>query len=93
MTSIGFWNNEVETGHAGNVKMTIIEDDALLAEITGPTPEEVITTALCLMQGGYSDEDSNDPMAVAISRCAEIMNDAGIMVAEMAHTDELRRES
>lgn len=82
MKSIGYWNHEKETGHEAPVKLVIRENDILLAEITAPSAEDVIVTVLQLMEGSHLMMGRTDPMALAVARCAEIMNDAQIMQAE-----------
>ena len=81
---IGKWDHERETGYVAPVKLVIKEESILLAEISAPNAEEAILTALCLMEAGHEMEGRIDPMAIAVARCAEIMNDAQILTAEMA---------
>ncbi len=85
------WDNESETGIKSPVHMEIHEDDILLAEITAETPAHAITTALCLLEATMQTTGQSGPMADAVARCAEIMNDATITEAETAWAGAERR--
>lgn len=81
--NIGTWDGEKETGHPAPVLMMITEDGILLAEIREATPAHAITTALCLLETAHERSGQHGIMAHAVARCAEIMNDATILEAEI----------
>jgi hypothetical protein len=76
------WDNERETGIESPVRLSISEGGIALLTATGPTPEDALTSALCLLESAHERTGRDDAWAVAVAEAAQIMNDASISVAE-----------
>lgn len=72
------WDNQKETGIESPANLKIWEGNVPLLEVTGETPEHAICVALLLLESAHERTGRDDPMARAVAKAAEIMNDGVI---------------
>lgn len=72
------WDHERETGVESPFRLTLEEGGESRLVATGPTAEDAVLSALCLLEIAHARAGRSDSYTLGVSRAVTLLNDACI---------------